>query len=232
MESLNRDKIIGLDTSSTGISIALSDGISVKGEISIYSDKPSGDQIIKFLDDLLLKTDFKIDDIKGIILTTGPGSFTGLRVGLSFAKAFSLSKTIELKGINSLYALACSVKYIKKNILVVQDAKKNEVYASLFKSNGFILEEILKTSTYKFEYLVNSIPEDDCIVIGEGSRLVKDKLDLCEHLFFLDNPCYNYPSSSQLTTLWDDPFALTLDPSTITPDYYRISQAEEINKSS
>ncbi len=232
MESLNRDKIIGLDTSSTGISIALSDTLSVKGEISIYSDKPSGDQIIKFLDDLLLKTGFQIDDIKGIILTTGPGSFTGLRIGMSFAKAFSLSKNIELKGINSLYALACSVKYMKRNILVVQDAKKNEVYASIFKSDGFLIEEVLKTGTYKFEYIVNSIPKDDCIVVGEGSRLVKNKLELCEHLYFLDNPYYNYPSSSLLTTLWDDPFALTLDPSTVIPDYYRISQAEEINKSS
>lgn len=83
--------------------------------------------------DFLLSTS-KVDakDIKALIVATGPGSFTGLRVGLSEAKGMAQGLQIPIIGVSSLEAMAAQLPYVRQPVCAIIDSRKGEVFAALF----------------------------------------------------------------------------------------------------
>lgn len=134
-----------IDTSLSDVSIALvKDGIliskinnNIPGEHSIY--------VTKYLDDILKENNLSPQSVDEIIVVNGPGSFTGIRIGVTIAKMFAYLQNIRIVSITSLLAKAISTK--SKYILSKIDAKHGNYYVGIYDENyNKIIEKFLNTN--------------------------------------------------------------------------------------
>lgn len=138
-------KILSIDTSSEIAQVALLENKDVLKEIHNQSKKEHSETLMPMIDQLLKSLSLTLDNIDLIACTKGPGSFTGIRIGIATAKAFSDVKKIPIVGVNSLEALAYCGEILKGDgeYISIIDAKNDNVYFSIYKvKNG-------KLSIYK-----------------------------------------------------------------------------------
>lgn len=138
-------KILSIDTSSSICSIAVLEDNKILKEMHNNNQKEHSETLMPMINELLKSLNITLDDINLIACAKGPGSFTGIRIGIATAKAFADAKNIPVIGVNSLEALAyCGV--IQKGdgeYVSIIDAKNENVYFAIYKmKNG-------KFSTYK-----------------------------------------------------------------------------------
>lgn len=119
---------------------------------------------------VLAAASLHLRDICRIAVTTGPGTFTGQRIGLSFAKGLALTRDIPVAGIDSLTAIAKGCGIHAGPIAVVIDARLDQFYFSLFNKNGTI--EISPRLAGLTEIL-EGIPAQDLLVLGTGAEIVQ-----------------------------------------------------------
>jgi len=140
-------KILSIDTSSDICSVAiLEDNIVIK-ELHIDDIKTHSEKLMPLISNIFIECDLNLDDINLIACSKGPGSFTGIRIGIATAKAFSDSKNIKAIGISSLDGLAHNIENDRLTCTLI-DAKNNNVYFGLFENY-----------TLKGEYKAISIDE-------------------------------------------------------------------------
>lgn len=127
--------LLSLDTSSLNCSVHLKRGDGACFERSDAIGRGHAELLIGMIDEALEHLNISYKDLTRIGVTTGPGSFTGVRVGLSAARGLALALDIPVVGVSTLQALAsgCNASSAK---LVVQDAKRGEFYAEFFDENG------------------------------------------------------------------------------------------------
>ena len=145
MKGNNKMRILSIDTSSSICSIAVLEDNKILKEMHNNNQKEHSETLMPMINELLKSLNITLDDINLIACAKGPGSFTGIRIGIATAKAFADAKNIPVIGVNSLEALAyCGV--IQKGdgeYVSIIDAKNENVYFAIYKmKNG-------KFSTYK-----------------------------------------------------------------------------------
>jgi len=125
--------ILGIETSTKTCSIALADGKKVRDEISLHLGLSHSERIIPLLDEILKRNGMAIKDVNGIAVSIGPGSFTGIRVGVSTARGLAQSLNIPLAGIPSLDGLAFGTGTSGEVVCPMIDALRREIYTALYK---------------------------------------------------------------------------------------------------
>ena len=130
-------KILAIDTSGKVCSVAVTEDGKVLKEVSINSEKEHSQTLMPKIKEILEDLKLKLDDINLLSCSRGPGSFTGIRVGMATIKAFSDAKNIPIAGVDTLKALAYST-IIKKGkgdckILSMIDAKNENVYFAVYR---------------------------------------------------------------------------------------------------
>lgn len=134
--------LLGIDTSTEVISISFC--VEDKVVVNFNRRVPaSASKVLVYLDKLLKKSSYRLQDFQAFVVGIGPGSFTGLRVACSIIKAFSIALGIPIIAIGSFYSLANRFKNRYKKLAVISDAKRNLVYAATFivKENKIKKEE-------------------------------------------------------------------------------------------
>jgi len=106
---------------------------AVLGEYILLSGSSHFKDLMPCLEDLLKKTNLTFGQLEGIAVAIGPGSFTGIRVGLALAKGLSQGLGLPIIGVSTLSALASQVPYAKEDICPLLSSRQNEVFAALFK---------------------------------------------------------------------------------------------------
>jgi tRNA threonylcarbamoyladenosine biosynthesis protein TsaB len=124
--------ILGIETSTKTCSIALTDGEKIRDEISLHLGLSHSEKLIPLIDEILKRNGKAIEDIDGIAVSIGPGSFTGIRVGVSTARGLAQSLNIPLVGIPSLDALAFGVGTSGEVVCPMIDALRREIYSALY----------------------------------------------------------------------------------------------------
>ena len=130
--------ILGIDTSSPTGSVALLDNDYVISESLLNSPQNYSDKLLIEVDAVFNSSKIKLNQIDGFVITTGPGSFTGLRVGMSFLKGLILATQKPFASVNTLDAYAETVQPGPYAICPVLDARKKEVYTALFSSKNHL----------------------------------------------------------------------------------------------
>jgi tRNA threonylcarbamoyl adenosine modification protein YeaZ len=168
-------KVLGVDTSTMTASI----GIVEDGEILVetkFSVKVTYSEILLLcIDQALKNVSLKIDDLDGFAISIGPGSFTGLRIGLSTLKGLSFATGKPLASVPSLDALAYLSLYCQYPVVTMLDAKKNQVYAAIYETKD---GEVKRQSDYMVtdvEDLVKRISQKS-LFVGPGAKLYQRKL--------------------------------------------------------
>lgn len=120
----------------------------------------------------VVEADLRLDEIDAIAVSAGPGSFTGLRIGVSFAKGLAFSGAIPMVGVSTLEAHArCVDSALVPWVCVANDARKGEVYAALFEVRGSEVVRISPDAAWRPEDLLRTLPADTIIVGDAGAIL-------------------------------------------------------------
>jgi tRNA threonylcarbamoyladenosine biosynthesis protein TsaB len=166
-------RILGIDSSTPGCSVALLNSDKIVAE-RIADPKPSYSKyLLQMVDQVLTEGKSRLDDVDGFAVTIGPGSFTGLRIGVSLLKGFVLATEKPFVGINSLEALACTLDAPEHPICTALDARKSEVYAAVFESRKEGLHPLIKESALSPEALCEKI-KAPMLFIGNGVERYRD----------------------------------------------------------
>lgn len=129
---------LGIDTSSSQCDVALiavkEQGIEKAGQATLNMRFTHSEKIIGLIDEVLRTAHVDRTELKGVSVAIGPGSFTGLRVGLSAAKGLCFALDIPLAGVPTLDAIAQKLSYVEKPLWVALTARKNEFYCAVYSS--------------------------------------------------------------------------------------------------
>ena len=132
--------ILGIDTSTKVGSVALfDDKKGVLAEVIINTKSNHSATIMNAIDYILNLADCSVDDLDKVAVTVGPGSFTGIRIGIAIAKALVFKKDIKMTAMNTLDLLAYETAY-KGKILSLIDARKERAYYALYENMEKISE--------------------------------------------------------------------------------------------
>lgn len=135
--------LLGLETSGTATGLALVSEETTLFETVLNSNRGHNETIPLLLNEALTVTGLKFEELTGICITIGPGMFTALRVGLSFAKGLAVAHRLPLKGINTLLALGWTAARENFPVLALIDARKEEVYAGIYYRNETLISDTL-----------------------------------------------------------------------------------------
>jgi len=179
--------ILNIETSTTVCSVSISLNGAIQGLRESKEEKTHAKLLTVFIDQLLKELNYRIEDFDAIAVSKGPGSYTGLRIGVSTAKGLCYAKDIPLIAINTLHSMANGMilKYESKetlfedfdNSIIVPmiDARRMEVYSAFFNSKGeFIRDvkaEIIDENSYQ-DILANQ----KMIFFGDGSEKIRDTI--------------------------------------------------------
>ena len=126
-------KILSIDTSSDICSVAILEDNTVLKELHIDDIKTHSEKLMPLIQNIFDECKLSLDNINLIACSKGPGSFTGIRIGIATAKAFADSKNIQAIGISSLDGLAYNIENEGLTCSII-DAKNNNVYFGLFEN--------------------------------------------------------------------------------------------------
>lgn len=123
------------------------------------------------ISDILGHNGFVIDDVRALIVTLGPGSFTGIRVGLAFCKGIASSKGIPLFGVPTLDVLVSPFSFLEGSYLCpLIDAKKGEVFLALYRARQGEIERLTPYQAIKPDQVADFVKEP-VLLLGTGTRL-------------------------------------------------------------
>lgn len=224
-------KILGIDSSTRVSSLAIIEEEDIIAEFNISSNyKKTSSILVLAIQDLLEKVNLKLIDLDGLAVSIGPGSFTGLRVGLGVAKGLAYATSLPLVGVNSLDSLAYSYKGIPFLICSMLECKKDELFYAVFRC----LDSLERVIDYRCEGIESLLKRLSClkekiIIVGEGIRNYRQiiKNELKEKVIFIDS-LITFPGGAKVALLGlerlkrgekDNAF-------TLVPLYLRKAQAE------
>jgi len=168
-------KILAIETSTRNSSLALADDSAILAEYRAGIELNASQDLVSDIDRILKKVGCALEDIDAFAVSVGPGSFTGLRVGVSVAKGFNLATGIPIIAVPTLDAIAENVKGSNDKICVAVDARKKMVYTSLYETaNG----GIIRKSDYALiapEELIDKI-DDSVLFVGDALAKYKELL--------------------------------------------------------
>ena len=221
-------KILGIDTSSPAGSVALLDNNCVISESKLGDSQAYSTSILEEVDGLLNRSRTKLKDLEGFAITNGPGSFTGLRVGMSLLKGLVMATEKPFAAVNTLDAYAETVKPGSYLICPVLDARKKQVYTALFNSNNDFYQRKTPDQAITPVELCDQISQPT-IFVGNGLEIYKDTFQSC----LKDNYVQNTPvrnltvaASAGLIALRNLKKNLSYNLDSLMNNYIRPSEAE------
>lgn len=224
-------KVLAIDTSTVIAAVALMDDEKLLGEYSINNKKTHSQKLMVMINEIMGNLDLKPSDIDVFAASIGPGSFTGLRIGVTTVKAMAYATNKPVVGVPTLDALAYNIVTSNFIICPILDARNNQVFTALYESNGRKLDRITDYMGIPVSELMQIIRQKERQVIFTG-----DAVDLHREYFRseLGDNCEFAPlgtrlqrgaSVAELAIMMAKEGKLT-DSFELTPFYLRKSQAE------
>jgi tRNA threonylcarbamoyladenosine biosynthesis protein TsaB len=169
-------RILSIDTASTTGSVAVVAGETMLAEYTIARRETHSRRLMDMIDGVLDAAGLGLKELDGLAFTRGPGSFTGLRIGLSVVKGLSLISGKPLVGISSLEVLAHQVPDRSRLICPMMDARNNEVYCAQYRFAEEGFQRVAEEAAISPEAAADGITED-CLLIGDGAYRYKSLLE-------------------------------------------------------
>jgi len=200
-----------IDTSSSDVSIAIVLGQKIIA--SKIENIPNAHSVytVSFLDEVIKMASIKIEDIDNILVVTGPGSFTGVRIGVTIAKTFAYLRKIKIIGVSSLKMLSLSCDYDNYCLSLI-DANHDNYYVGLYdKFNN----EIVKEHFSKKDDVLKIVAKYNPVIVSNGDintdylNVSKTNLDIVKIVSYYNN-------------------VSDINPHLINPNYLKLPQALEV----
>lgn len=173
--------VLSVDSSSKVATVAILKDDVLLGEYILNDKREHSVILMPLIETLLKECNLTIDDIDGYVVSKGPGSFTGLRIGMATIKGMSFGNNKPYISISSLDALAYNLISFNGIICPIMDALRENVYTALYKNNNDSLEKIMDYTALDIDELVNLLKDKNEEVIFVGDGLYKHKKYICDN---------------------------------------------------
>jgi len=223
-------RLLSFESSAKSASVALiTDGI-LTAEYFQNSGQTHSRTLLKMAADLLQNCDLTPSDIDAVASSSGPGSFTGLRIGLAAAKGFAWGREIPCIGVSTLEGMSNCCKYLNGIICACMDARRSQIYNAVYQSDGENMVVLHQDRAISLEELKQDLLqcEESVYLIGDGADITYKYLhnDLkhvkilpesnrMQHAYGIGLAAYEKYNSGEITYGGE-----------VLPNYLRLSQAE------
>lgn len=176
-------KVLAVDTSTMISSVGVLDGKYALGEYSLNQVKTHSELLLPMVGDLLTNLGLELKDVDLLAVAKGPGSFTGLRIGMSAVKSIAQVLDKKIVGISTLEALAYGIIGDKK-IMPIIDARGKRLFAGIYSWEDGNLINIKEDGLYKQKDLVEFLKttDDEFVLVGDALHLIEKDLLGCDNL--------------------------------------------------
>ena len=171
-------KILGVDTSSSSLSVAVMDDDLLKGEFTLNHKLTHSEQMMPLLDSLLSHLELKMSDIDLIGVSVGPGSFTGIRIGVAAANAMAMALDIPVVGISSLEAMAYTAGETAYTIVSTFDAQRDRFYFNAYRFENSELKALEAEDVLEKEDLIKKLESYDKVLLLGDAVFINEELPL------------------------------------------------------
>lgn len=195
-------KILGIDTTGQTASAALVEDDKLIAEFTLNYKLTHSQTIMPMIAEIMERTETDQADIDYIACASGPGSFTGLRIGAATAKGLALSMGKPLVAVPTLDALAYNIFEAGKFICPIMDARRNQVYAAFYEWEDGKLVRLTDYMAESIEYIIDLAEqfESEVVFLGDGVPVHRERLE--ENPDFSFAPAYcNMQRAATVATL-------------------------------
>jgi tRNA threonylcarbamoyladenosine biosynthesis protein TsaB len=168
--------ILSIDSSTPVAGIAVSDGMQLLGEITLNTKNTHSEKLMPLVKHLLDELTLSVNDLDAIAVTQGPGSFTGLRIGMATAKGLAQGAGKKLIAVPTLDCLAQNLLHYPGIICPIMNAQKKQVYTAIYRSGRNKLERLSDYQAIAVEQLAAQLKElkEDIWFVGDGVAAFAD----------------------------------------------------------
>lgn len=227
IDSDKKSKILAIETSSRAGSIGLAAGDELLAVERFDRNLRHVAELLPAVERQTKKLGWKADYLEEVYVSAGPGSFTGLRIGITVAKTLAQACGVQIVSVPSIEVIAANAPADALNVAVVLDAKRKQVFAGRFLRQNGQLATTLQACLVDPRQFINESPRP-LLLIGEGIKYHQEAME-DEDVKFGDESLA-WPRAEMVHKI-GRPMAKKgefADPETLTPIYLRAPEAEEL----
>ncbi len=219
--------ILGLDTTGNTLSVALSEDTKILGETSINDTKKHSETLLPVLNGLLEVLGRELSEVGLISVAVGPGSFTGIRIGVATAKGLAHALGVPVAQIDTLDGLLQNV-FFDGTICAIMDARRNQVYTAAKNRNTVVVP----SCAVEIDSLLTMLGEGPVLFVGDGIDHYRETIEERRPDSFFAAPPVRYQRASSVCTLG---YRKSLEGDVcgyhqVQANYLRPSQAERLKR--
>ena len=219
--------ILAFETSAKAGSVALHDGNVLLGESYCNTGLTHSQTLMVMAEDLLKSCGMKPQDVTAVAVAAGPGSFTGVRIGVAAAKGFAWGAQLPCHGVSTLEAMALQLGAYNGYVLPVMDARRAQVYNAIFRAIDGKLERICEDRAIGLAELAEELKnlEGPIFLVGDGSNVCYNTLreQIPNLVLPPEHRMHQRAAGVALAALQNPGDG---DGAALAPNYLRLSQAE------
>ena len=221
--------ILAFEPSAKAASVALTENGKLLGESYQNTGMTHSQTLLVMAEDLLKQIGKTAADVTAVAVAAGPGSFTGVRIGVAAAKGFAWAKELPCYGVSTLEAMALSLGIFEGTVCACMDARRAQVYNGLFSVKNGEISRISEDRAISIADLSAELQniQGPIYLVGDGAELVKRTLtDLPDLILPAEHRRHQRATGVGLAALKQIAAGMDADPNALTPNYLRLSQAE------
>lgn len=223
-------RILAFETSARSAAVAIVQDGTLLGEYFQNSGQTHSRTLMQMAEDLLKNCDITAADIDAVACAAGPGSFTGVRIGMAAAKGFAWGREVPLIGVSTLEAMVRGVACTDGIYCAAMDARRAQVYTATFECCNGELTRLTQDAAISIEELGNMLEmlEKDKFLVGDGAALCYNTLsEMQPRLRLLPEHMRMQRAAGVAILAWEQfQSGQVLPAQEVVPNYLRLSQAE------
>lgn len=215
--------ILGIESSAISAGCALTEGGKIVAESFLNTRHTHSETLLPMVRDMLKSAGVTLSDVERIAVTAGPGSFTGLRIGIATVKGLCMGAEKPCVGVSTLETIAYNFTGTDGVICACMDARCKQVYNALFRSENGIITRICDDRAITLAELFEELSKLDekIILAGDGAEITDA---FTEGKFSLASPQLRFQRGSGVCFAAEN--AEVIKPEALMPTYLRLPQAE------
>ena len=222
--------ILAFETSAKAASVALMDEEKLLGESYQNTGLTHSQTLMVMAEDVLKQSGKTVQDVEAVAVAAGPGSFTGVRIGVAAAKGFAWGRDLPLYGISTLEAMARSLGIFEGYVCPVMDARRSQVYNALFDCHCGECTRIREDRAISLKDLGEDLQnlKKPVFLVGDGSVLCYNSLLECGAQLIMPKEHRMHQRAVGVALCAADQIRAGIEGNgaSLVPNYLRLSQAE------
>lgn len=223
-------KILAIDSSATAASAALMDDDKVLGEFYINTKLTHSQTLMPMVDSVLKCTRFSLDEVDLFAVSAGPGSFTGIRIGVAAIKGLAMAHNKPCVGVSTLEAIAHNLEHMEGTVCAVMDARCQQVYNAVFTAHNGKLERVTPDRALSIDELAKECENytKPLFLVGDGAKLCynSERFQALDCVIPPEPLIYQRACGVAKSALVSFQHGNIVTPAALMPVYLRLPQAE------